>query len=229
MGSVKMKDKSKNLTEQTYQSIRNAILTGKLKPREAITIVGLAQKLDISRTPVKNVLNQLLIEELIVHDSGNYYVSDIFSGDLEEIYLMRSALEGLAVRFTCQNISKEEIDELYKLIESYEQAKTELNDNKVIEINAQFHLTLSKISGKRRLHKEIKKLYEYCTRYRILSLSSPSKVVHSKEGHYKIIKALEKGDPDHAEMVMREHLNKGPDYIYDALEKLENNDISISF
>lgn len=212
------------LTKKVYTTIRNLILTGKLKPREKLTNAKMASLLGVSRTPVRAALDKLSLEGLVelIPRSGAY-VSDIFCDDLEELYLIRSVLEGLAVRLAVPIITDAELEKYDKMMEEYKVAIEEQDLNKIIRLNAEFHLSITFACNKPRLINEIKKLYDYCLRYRLLSLVEPRKVDQSYSGHLEIIEAVKKRDPEYAEQVVKNHLSKAPAYIYEALKKYEKD------
>ena len=212
----------KLLSEKIYVTLRDAIICGKFKPRERLTTANLADLLGVSRTPVRVALDMLSLEGLvdIVPHRGTF-VSDLFSDDLEEIYLMRSVLEGLAARMAVKHITDDDIAKLEEVIGKYEQAIAANDGNLIVKLNTEFHLSIAFASNKRRLSSEIKRLYDYCIRYRILSLNEPQNPWKSYTGHKEILDAIKLRDPDLAEQRIRQHLSKAPSFIYDVLVKIE--------
>lgn len=210
------------ISEKAYQALRDAIIAGKLKPRERLTTSRLAETLGVSRTPVKIALDMLSLEGLVeVIPRSGAFVSDIFSDDLEEIYQMRSVLEGLAVRLAIDHIGEADLLKLEQIVNGYEAAIATNNRKLTVQLNAEFHLSVAYACKKRRLANEIKKLYDYCLRYRVLSLSEPAQIEKSYKGHHEILEAIKARDPDRAEQCVRLHLSKAPAFIYETLKDLE--------
>ena len=98
---------------QVFRQLEKAILDGDLAPGTSLTEVKLSQELGVSRTPIREALMQLELEGLVktTHNKGAVVVG-ISSGDVNDIYLIRTKVEGLAARRAAQNISDEELDAL---------------------------------------------------------------------------------------------------------------------
>ncbi len=215
-------DDDRLINEKVYHALREAIITGKLKPRERLNTSKVATALGVSRTPVKIALDMLSLEGLVeVVPRSGAFVSDIYSDDLQEIYLMRSVLEGLAARIAVENITAADLAKLDGIIDEYEKVIAANDRKQLIRLNAEFHLSVALACKKRRLISEIKRLYDYCLRYRVLSLSETTKVEESYKGHREILEALKSRDADRVEDTVRQHLSKAPSFIYEKLKELE--------
>jgi DNA-binding GntR family transcriptional regulator len=212
------------ITDRVYKTIRNQIITGRLKPREKLTTARLAEMIGVSRTPIRGALEKLALEglvELIPHSGAS--VSDILSDDLEELYLMRSVLEGLAVRLAVEHLTEEDIRHFEYIMEEYRLAMEQKDIKSVVRYNEEFHLSIATACKKPRLINEIKKLYDYCLRYRSLYIGEHTKLEVSYKSHLEILDVIKRRDPELAEKAVRAHLSKAPTYIYDALKNIERD------
>ena len=222
MAKVGKKNEEQLITDKVYHTLRDSIIAGKLKPRERLNVSRLADELGVSRTPIKIAMDMLALEGLVeVIPHSGAFVSDIYSEDLEEIYLMRSVLEGLAARLAVEHITQEDIAKLEKIVQEYDSVVAANDRKKALRLNADFHISVALACKKHRLINEIKKLYEYCIRYRVLSLSEMTKIEFSHSGHKEILEALKSKDPDRAERAVRQHLSKAPSFIYETLKEFE--------
>lgn len=192
---------------------------GRLNPGEKLTEEHLAKTIGVSRTPVREALHRLESEGLIKpRKKRGFLVSGDSKEEVEELFEIRSILEGYALRVTSERIS----DELLKRLDGFtRKAEEALKKRKIDEVfrwNTRFHDTLhSIVADKKRLHRLIVNLRKYVLRYRKDTLRYPDGGRRSVEGHKKIIMALRLKDPDLCERVMREHIREAKE---DALQSL---------
>jgi DNA-binding GntR family transcriptional regulator len=111
----------KPLRDVVFDYMKDAIITGKLKPGERLMEVQLAEKLGVSRTPVREAIRKLELEGLVVMvPRKGAYVADLDAKDLLNVLEVRSSLEGLAASLAAERITEEEIDKLKKIIEEFQ-------------------------------------------------------------------------------------------------------------
>ena len=105
------------LRDVVFNTLRQAILKGEMEPGERLMEIQLAQKLGVSRTPVREAFRQLELEGLIqIIPNKGAYVTGIKVKDIQDIYMIRSKLEGLCARWACENITKEQLEEMEEVI-----------------------------------------------------------------------------------------------------------------
>ena len=101
------------LRDVVFNTLRQAILRGELKPGERLMEIQLATKLGVSRTPVREAIRKLELEGLVLMiPRKGAEVADIVEKGLRDVLEVRKALEELSVRLACDRITKKEIDEL---------------------------------------------------------------------------------------------------------------------
>ncbi|HAA47289.1 MAG TPA: hypothetical protein DCE03_02200, partial [Synergistaceae bacterium] len=108
-----------------YETLREAIFRKELKPGDKLVENDLAEKLDVSRTPVREALRMLESEGLIERNPRKgLFVKGFTAEDVMEIYSIRQALEALAIRICCQRITEDEVAELKdlyaKMVDAFE-------------------------------------------------------------------------------------------------------------
>jgi DNA-binding GntR family transcriptional regulator len=212
---------TKPLRESIADSIRESIITGKLKPGERLLEVNIAKILGVSRTPAREAFLQLDTEGFLeILPRKGAVVSSLSAKDAEELYSVRSVLEGLAARLSIPNISDEIIDELILLNNKIESAsKGKVNNPKmVIEINHRFHDIINKDSRNEKLCQMIELLRKQTMRYNQIYLSFIHYLQRSIEQHKEIIEALELRDADLAEKVMRKHVESAGDALCEYIK-----------
>jgi DNA-binding GntR family transcriptional regulator len=205
--------------ERVYGRIKTSILSGHLNPGERLTEEHLARTLGASRTPVREALHRLESEGLIkIRKKRGFVVSRDSKEEVEEIFELRSILEGYALRVTSESVSEETHDRLERFIRNAEESLKRKKIEDVFKWNTRFHDTLhGLVATKTRLHRLIVNMRKYVLRHRKDTLRYPDGGRRSVAGHKKIIMALQLKDPDLCERVMREHIQDAKE---DALQTL---------
>lgn len=143
----------RTLSDYVADQLRQGIITGALKPRQRLVEEELAASMQTSRGPVRDALRLLEAEGLVVRQSHRgAFVAELTYEDVLEIYSIRELLESLAIRFAIQKASTEQIDELDQSVRTMsEMANQSYNQFQATDVDMEFHRTLCKISGHKRL------------------------------------------------------------------------------
>src|SRR5581483_11474189 len=104
------------LGEQTYNELRRAIVQGRLRPNQRLIETELAEEYAVSRTPVRETLQRLAVEGLIVPARRGWIVREHSLEEINEIYEVRAALEGFAARLAAQRATKAQLDEIAAIV-----------------------------------------------------------------------------------------------------------------
>jgi DNA-binding GntR family transcriptional regulator len=208
--------------EKVYEDLKAAVLSGRFSPGERLTEEHLAEELGVSRTPVREALHKLESEGLIKPlETRGFVVFRDTREEVEEIFEIRSILEGYALRVICERVSEDLLQKLEGHAEKAEKALKEGRMEEVFKWNTKFHDGLQGlISEKRRLHRQMVNLRKYVLRYRRDTLQYPDGGKTTIDGHRKILLALRLKDPDLCERIMREHIQRAKE---DALQSLFGN------
>lgn len=205
--------------EKTYEFLKQKVLSGQFRPGERLTEESLAAELGVSRTPVREALHKLELEGLVQRlQSRGFCVSQDTKAEIEEIFELRTILEGYTLRSICKQIDKTTLRRLDRIVEKSEKAYQDRQIDVVFKFNTQFHDTLHKLVADRpRLLGLMKDLRHYILRYRKDTLHHMLGARRSIDGHRKILMALRLGDVGLCERIMREHVQEARE---DALRTL---------
>lgn len=205
--------------EKVYEYLKSSILSGHFTPGQKLTEEHLARAINVSRTPVREVLHKLEAEGLIKpRKKRGFFVSEDSKEEVEELFEIRSILEGYALRVVSERISDQVLDRLNGFIKKAEKALKNRKIDEVFKWNTLFHDTLhSIVAEKRQLHRLMVDIRKFVLRYRKDTLRYLDGGKRTVEGHRKIIIALQLKDPDLCERVMRDHIREAKD---DALQAL---------
>lgn len=198
---------SLSLKDRAYGAIKDAILSLKLEPGAPIVETSLAEQLGISKTPVRDALQELEREGFVtrVFFKGTY-VTDVTMKDIREVFQLRAVLEGLAARIAAQLFSDEEL----KAVAGHlEQAQLALERGDLVtcsERGQYIHHAIRQKGDNARLAVIIGNLDDHLRRFRGLSDQISGRLNKSLVEHGRVLTALQGRDPDAAEQAMRIHL-----------------------
>jgi DNA-binding GntR family transcriptional regulator len=191
--------------EDAYQKLQEAIQSGTLKPGTRLRENELAEWLGSSRTPVREALNRLQTEGLIVQEPRRgMIITELDHNMVAELYIMREVLEGTAARLAGRHASEVEIAMLREIVERDKAA-----DNDPIKLaknNRLFHETLYRSSHNRYLLKTLNMLRESMALLGQTTLTLPGRSQAAFEEHNAIVTAIERHDVDAAEEMCRAHI-----------------------
>lgn len=207
MANSKAKTK-KSLTQTAYDEISKWLLNGELKPGEALVETELAERLQISRTPVREALLKLSKEGLIeIFPGRGAFVSRITLKDMKELYEIREALEGIAARLASQQVDVSELHKFQVMFDQAEKAKSDDDYLKKINVAGdKLHDYIIATCGNDRIIQIINTYRTMLQKERQIASSIPGRIEKSFQEHKAILEALLAKDPDLAERAMRKHI-----------------------
>lgn len=198
-----------SLTQQAYDAIKDAIITNKFKPGELLIEEKLAEQLDISRTPLRGALKKLSYEHLVeINSSRNVIVSNIKESEVDDITVVREALETTAVKQLEGKITKEEIEALEQLVKEQLRAAKNCDYDLFISYEYEFHLKIAEATKNKWIYYMGENLNTIVQRYLVLSGSLNKYSEIAAKEHEDIVKAIKNGDFAKASEVMRSHIVK---------------------
>ncbi|MCD8104927.1 MAG: GntR family transcriptional regulator [Lachnospiraceae bacterium] len=208
------------LRDVVFQTLRQAILRGEISPGERLMEIHLAQKLGVSRTPVREAIRMLELEGLVttVPRKGTV-VAEITISDLEDVLEVRQALEALAVRLVCKRITKEQLAQMKCLATDFRET---LNRDDVVacaEADMKFHDAIYDATGNKRLIQILNNLWEQMYRYRMEYLKDKDSHQILVEEHEEILRALEARDEQKALEATCRHIDRQKEHIIAELSE----------
>ena len=215
--SRKSKKKGISAREKTYDYLKTNILSGHFVPGERLAEEHLAEELGVSRTPVREALHKLEQEGLIEPlESRGFRVPQDSPEEIEDLFDIRTVLEGYTLKIICERITDEQIALLEEIIGKADDALRRKRIDEVFQWNTQFHDTLhSLVADKRRFHSLIVNMRKYVLRYRKDTLQYLGAAKRASDGHRQILLALKLKEPELCERVMRTHIRQSKE---DALQ-----------
>ena len=191
-----MEKNKKSLTQEVYQKLKDMIVYNGLLPGDIITVGEMAERFNVSKTPVRDSLYSLKHEGLVeVLPHKGFLVSRVDLKDLMDLFQIRIILEGSAAELAAKNISREYLNHLKKLSSD---CKENHDDNQIfMRINFDFHITMAMGSGNQYLFKFLSNVLNQLQRvlYTDLITSDPSIMYRE---HKELVQYIEAGDGEKA-------------------------------
>ena len=192
-------------SELVYQSLRDAIARGELKPGERVMEVEVAAWLDVSRTPVRDALRRLESEGMLaVEPRTGLVVKSITREAMLELYVMRELLEGTAARLCARHASDVEIMELQDIIGREERSQADYDA--LVGLNRAFHDAIHRGAHNRYLEKSLNAVNDSMCLLGKSQMLIPERAQEAHFEHAEIFGAIRKRDADAAEAIARRHV-----------------------
>lgn len=207
-------DNYKPLREVVFESVRGAIISGVLKPGERLMEVQLAEKLGVSRTPIREAIRKLELEGLVIMmPRKGAYVADLSLKDITDVLEIRAALEGLASGLAALRITDEEIEELELTALQFHKAIEADDFENIVLKDIEFHDRIFKATRNEKLLQITNNLREQVQRFRLMYINKSNKSKDLSKEHYEIAEAISKRNIDMAERLAKKHIENAEKYI----------------
>ena len=195
------------LRDVVFNTLRQAILRGELQPGERLMEIQLAQRLGVSRTPVREAIRKLELEGLVLMiPRRGAEVAEITRQDLEHVLEVRAALEELAVKDACEHITDEQLQDLKKAANEFKRSLEGTDLVACAEADIHFHEIIYAATNNKRLVQMLNNLREQMYRYRMENLKDKRTYRTLVEEHDAIRRALKKHDKEKAGAAINVHI-----------------------
>ena len=206
------------LRDVVFRTLRKGILQGDLQPGERLMEIQLANRLGVSRTPIREAIRMLELEGLVVNiPRKGAQVARITEKDLRDVLEVRLGLEELAVDLACDRITDEDLSRLYLASRKFEKLIRKAALTELAEADEEFHAIIYASTGNRRLEQLISNLREQMYRYRVEYLKDTENRDTLIREHDELWESLKKRDRKSAEEYMRRHIMRQMDSIKSSL------------
>ncbi len=212
------------LRDVVFNTLRQEILTGKMKPGERLMEIHLADKLGVSRTPIREAIRMLELEVLVIMvPRKGAQVAQISWKSLQDVLEVRRALDVLAIELACERMTRKDLDALYKACESFAEATDTKDTRKIAEADVAFHDIIVASTGNNRLTQLVNNLSEQMYRYRFEYIKDASRHHVLVQEHMEMCRSIQVKDKAAAADVVRKHIDNQEQAIITQL-KLEKGE-----
>ncbi len=195
------------LRDVVFKTLRQAILTGDLKPGERLMEIHLANKLGVSRTPIREAIRKLELEGLVTMvPRRGAQVAQITEKSLSDVLEVRRALDEMAVELACLRITDEEKEKLKEACADFEKAVVTRDIRAIAKADVVFHDIIFQSTGNERLSQLVNNLAEQMYRYRYEYIKDDKRHDVLVNEHRKIYDSILQGDIPSAKEAIRVHI-----------------------
>jgi DNA-binding GntR family transcriptional regulator len=197
---------TRQATAEIYGTVRAEIVHGALRPNQRLVEVDLAERLGVSRTPVRETLQRLVLDGLVRRERTGWVVHEHSPDEIRAIYEVRAALEGYAAFLAAGRATGDDLEALDALYPPGD-AVLDLPPDEQVELNERFHDGVIAAAGNSRLAQLCGSGRHYYFNHRIARRYDAEETRRSIDGHRWILAALKRGDAQAAEAHAREHVD----------------------
>lgn len=198
-------ERMRPIRDDIYIAIRRAIISGKYKPGERLQEENLAKELGTSRTPVREALRKLEVEKMVVHfPHRGTVVSEVAMDEMEDLYAIRSMIEGIIARRAAERATEADISRLKRLMDDEEAAK-ELP--KIADGIDAYNFAITEIADCKIIADLSRKVRETLSRMIVLGHTNPNRRQDAQHEHREIVAAIASGDAGLAQRLTIEHVS----------------------
>ena len=196
------------LRDVVFNTLRQAILRGEMEPGERLMEIQLAQKLGVSRTPIREAIRKLELEGLVIMiPRKGAEVAHITEKDMKDVLEVRSTLEELVVELAIKNVTDEKIEELKCANKVFESAIVSKDAVNIVEADVKCHDILYSMTNNARLIQIINNLREQMYRYRLEYVKDARTHSIIISEHNDIIKQIRDKNVPVAKTVIHQHIS----------------------
>lgn len=198
---------SRRLFDDVYERLRSAIVAGYLPPGARVVERDLTERMQVSRTPIREAMKQLEQEGLIVcYPHKGCFVRTPTFAEAEQVYEMRRALECLAAELAAARATEEDLDAMAAAIEESERSLQSGKPQEMPVTNNQFHRLLAAAARNRFLEESLHRIWAYVDLLRYHYWSTTSRAVDSHAEHQQLLAALRSRNAVEARRLTEQHV-----------------------
>lgn len=196
------------LRDVVFKTLRQGILTGELKPGERLMEIHLADRLGVSRTPIREAIRKLELEGLVTMiPRRGAEVAQISEQNLKDVLEVRQALDALGAELACERITEEGLAKLKKACDHFAEMTKTKDATIITKADVALHDVIIRATGNERLQQMISNLSEQMYRYRFEYIKDSSYHALLIEEHKRIYESIAARDKEQAVKEIQEHIN----------------------
>lgn len=201
-------------SERVYRHLKDMIIESRLAPGARLVELEVATRFGVSRTPVREALRRLLDDHLVLADPmRGLVVRTAEANEVEEVYLVRDVLDGLAARLATRRVTPDDLARLRLIIESMREGVRERRTDVIVNANIAFHDVIYRAAGNQTLTRLGNELRNFVRRFSSEAFASAERVEAVLREHEVLLDAIERADPEAAERASSEHLRQARAYL----------------
>lgn len=213
------------LRDVVFRTLRKSILTGELKPGERLMEIHLADKLGVSRTPIREAIHMLELEGLVTMiPRRGAEVSKITEKSMQDVLEVRRSLDALCAELACERITDEDLVSLKDACKAFEASVQTGNLTEIAKCDVALHNIIVLATRNTRLVQLVNNLSEQMYRYRFEYIKDKKMHPILIEEHQKILQAIINKDKESAANAAKEHIDNQKKAIIRTIRSEQSGD-----
>ncbi len=210
---------SRPIREIAYEVLKHAIITGEIPAGERIVETDYAERLHISRTPLREALRKLERDGLVEYVLRRGVVVRAFTiDDVDEIYTIRNALEMLTLPAIIEKATAADIASLREKLHAMDALMAAGDIETLSPLTRAFHTQFTAISAQKRILRVIESQDEYIRRFSAMAIRQENRLSAAHQEHYALVELVEKRDLEALRKLMYQHIERSKENCLAALE-----------
>lgn len=200
---------NKPIRETTYETLKHAIIMGKIPAGSRLIETVYAETLHISRTPLREAFRKLELDGLVEYVERRGVVVRAFTmEDVEETFSIRNALMMLIIPSIFENVQEDDLQKLRDILDAMDISQKAENADELAQYNRDFHRTIEQISDKKRILRVIDSQEEYIIRFSHIAIASIVRRSTAHQEHHDLLDMLSDGREAEFADLMAKHLHE---------------------
>lgn len=208
----------RSLRQEVYQRLKEAIIEGQLRPGEHLVESKIAERLGVSRVPVREAMLALEREDLVCSSGKGMVVSSFSREGIEQVYAVRAALEALGATLAAEHITPKEKQRLLDILSRSRRAVDQKDTVALTEWDIEFHDVLIGASHNATLKRMLEQLRDSVRRFRTASIALPGRPEEVLKDHTEIAQVVISGDTERAGALARKHVLEAARRLLDSIQ-----------
>lgn len=220
MSTFEQMAESKPIREIAYETLKHAIITGEIPAGARIVETEYAERMHISRTPLREALRKLERDGLVEYVMRRGVVVRAFTvADVMEIYTIRNALEMLTLPAIIEKATAEDIADLREMLRQMDEFHQRGEIEQLSPRAREFHSRMTAICGMKRVLRVIESQDEYITRFSAVSIAKENRRHAAHAEHYMLVDYIEQRDLESFTALMQKHIERSKETCLMALKE----------
>jgi len=216
--STESVDKGRSASSQVLEKLREMVISFEIKPGERLNEVALAERLGVSRTPVRQALHSLARDGFLVEASRGYSRRPLNVKEMVDLYETREVLEAACLQLAVERATPAHLDALEAFLHESRGKSSDLPATELVRLDETFHQMLAEMSGNGELQRILLNLNERIRFIRWINMESIGRETTQAE-HAEIVAALRARDVEAAQRFLRSHISKRTEQIKETITK----------
>ena len=210
------------LRDVVFNTLRQAIITGEFVPGERLMEIALANRLGVSRTPVREAIRKLELEGLVVMiPRKGAEVARITEKDLRDVLEVRSSLEELAAGLATERLDESSREKIQAALDNFREAIQTDDNPKIADCDVEFHDAVFEATQNKRLIQIINNLREQIYRYRLEYVKDTAYNAVLLKEHEELVEAMFAGNKERAKEIMKRHIDNQEETVIKKIQEEE--------